>query len=102
MGDHVSDRPKRRHVISAYETWLDEHLEQITEDNPGCSSLEVKSIAAQLWHRLKDTSEWDQQAAQANDEMKKLKKNYTAFGSANGRANGRAIGLGLGRRGPSC
>ena len=48
------DENKPKRPQSAYFIWLNEHREEIKEENPGISITEISKLAGQRWRELGD------------------------------------------------
>jgi len=58
-----SGAPKR--PMSGYFIWLNEHREQIKQENPGISVTDVSRKAGEMWRELKDKGPWEKKAQEA-------------------------------------
>ncbi|KAH9525411.1 hypothetical protein Btru_001385 [Bulinus truncatus] len=72
--DKDPNRPKRPQ--SAYFIWLNEHREQIKEENPGISITDLSKRAGEMWKEVTDKSEWDEKAKEAKAEYQKAMEEY--------------------------
>ncbi|XP_012942968.2 FACT complex subunit SSRP1 [Aplysia californica] len=68
------NKPKRPQ--SAYFLWLNEHREQIKEENPGISITDVSKKAGEMWKAVTDKTEWDEKAKEAKAEYQKAMEEY--------------------------
>ncbi|CAL1528533.1 unnamed protein product [Lymnaea stagnalis] len=72
--DKDPNRPKRPQ--SAYFIWLNEHREQIKEENPGISVTDLSKRAGEMWKEVTDKTEWDEKAKEAKAEYQKAMEEY--------------------------
>ncbi|XP_059146282.1 FACT complex subunit SSRP1-like [Physella acuta] len=72
--DKDPNRPKRPQ--SAYFIWLNEHREQIKEENPGISITDLSKKAGEMWKEVTDKTEWDEKAKEAKAEYQKAMEEY--------------------------
>merc|ERR1711915_630217 len=73
------DENKPKRPQSAYFLWLNEHRDQIKEENPGITITEISKMAGKMWGELTDKTEWDEKAKIAKADylvaMEEYKKN---------------------------
>ncbi|KAI8783219.1 FACT complex subunit SSRP1 [Biomphalaria glabrata] len=72
--DKDPNRPKRPQ--SAYFIWLNEHREQIKEENPGISITDLSKRAGEMWKEVTDKTEWDEKAKEAKADYQKAMEEY--------------------------
>ncbi|XP_064111403.1 FACT complex subunit Ssrp1-like [Macrobrachium nipponense] len=70
------DENKPKRPQSAYFLWLNEHRDQIKEENPGITITEISKVAGKKWKELEDKKEWEEKAAEAKAEYEKAMKEY--------------------------
>ncbi|XP_066990072.1 FACT complex subunit Ssrp1 isoform X1 [Macrobrachium rosenbergii] len=70
------DENKPKRPQSAYFLWLNEHRDQIKEENPGITITEISKVAGKKWKELDDKKEWEEKAAEAKAEYEKAMKEY--------------------------
>uniref|UniRef100_A0A0B7A0T5 FACT complex subunit SSRP1 n=1 Tax=Arion vulgaris TaxID=1028688 RepID=A0A0B7A0T5_9EUPU len=72
--DKDPNRPKRPQ--SAYFLWLNEHREQIKEENPGITIIDLSKRAGEMWKEVTDKTEWDEKAKEAKADYQKAMEEY--------------------------
>ena len=90
-----SGAPKR--PMSAYFIWLNEHREQIKEENPGISITEISKKAGEMWRELKDKTEWEKKNQEAKARYEEEMREWRASG---GEVAGKASKAGKSTPGP--
>jgi structure-specific recognition protein 1 len=73
-GERDKDAPKR--AQSAFMIWMNEHREQIKEENPGIKVTEIAKKAGEMWNVLKDKSEWEAKAGKEKERYTKAMDEY--------------------------
>lgn len=74
------DENKPKRPQSAYFLWLNEHREQIKEENPGITITEISKLAGVRWKEVGDKTKWEKKAAEAKAEYEVAMKEYKAAG----------------------
>ncbi|ESP04179.1 hypothetical protein LOTGIDRAFT_207546 [Lottia gigantea] len=67
-------QPKRPQ--SSYFLWLNEHREQIKEENPGISITDISRKAGEMWKKVDDKTKWDKLAEEAKKDYVKAMEEW--------------------------